>query len=230
MLSREQDYTNSALDLRLLVQNDIQQRAVDFRSVFDAAVVFNEAELAKFVHEETHARPRRSDHLRKRLLADFGDNRLRPGFLAEIRQQQEHAGEPFLAGIEQLIDEVGFDADGPAQKMSDEHLGESRLAMDQADDGRILQADDDGVRHGRDRRHPLHLSAKTSLAEEFLRSQDCDDGFFALLRNDGDLHLALPDIEDRIANLPLGKDDLAFAVLGELSPVADTGEERFWIE
>ena len=102
--------------------------------------------------------------------------------------------------------------------------------MDQADDGRLFQADNDGVRHGRDRRHPLHLPGKTSLAEEFVRSQDCDDGFFALLGNDGDLHLALLDIEDRIASVALGKDDLAFAVLGEVSPVADTGEKRFWIE
>src|SRR5580704_11262255 len=230
MLSREQDYTNSALDLRLLVQNDIQQRAVDFDAVFDAAVVFNEAELAKFVHEETDARPRRSDHLGKRLLADFGDNRLRLGFLAEIRQQQEHAGKPFLARIVQLIDKVGFNADGPAQQMSNEHLGERRFPMDHQDDGRLFQADDDGVRHGRDRRHTLHLPGKTSLAEEFVRVQDCDDGFFALLRNDGDLHLALLDIEHRVANFALRKDDLTFAVFGETSPVADTGEKRLWIE
>ena len=59
------------------------------------------------------------------------------------------------------------------------------------------------VRHGRDRRYTLRLPGKTSFAEEFVRSQDRDDGFFALLGNDGDLHLALLDIEDRIANLPL---------------------------
>src|SRR5580700_454872 len=130
MLPREQDYVNSVLDLRLLVQNDIQQRAVDFDTVFDAAVVFNEAKLTKFVHEETDARPRRSNHFRKRLLADFGDDRLRPGFLAEVSQQQEHSGKPFLARIEQLIDKVGFNADGPAQEMRNEQLGECRFLMD----------------------------------------------------------------------------------------------------
>src|ERR1700686_767801 len=203
MLPRKSRYKNSILDLRLLVQNDIQQRAVDFDAVFDAAVVFNEAELAKFVHEETHARPRRSNHLRKRLLADFGDDRLRLGFLAEIRQQQEHSGKPFLARIEQLIDKVGFNANGPAQKMRNEHLGECRFLMDHPDNGRLFQADNAGVRHGRDRRDTLQLPGKTSLAEELLHSEDCDDGFLALLRNDGDLRLALLDIEDRIANLPL---------------------------
>ena len=72
----------------------------------DAAVVVNEAQLSKFVHEETHARSRRADHLRKRLLADFRDQRLRFIFLAKVRQQQEQAGKTFLTRIEQLIDEV----------------------------------------------------------------------------------------------------------------------------
>ena len=48
-------------------------------------------------------------------------------FLAEVRQQQQHAGKPLLARIEQLIDKVCFDADAPAQKMRDEHFGECRL-------------------------------------------------------------------------------------------------------
>jgi len=77
------------------------------------AVVANEAKFSKSVHEETHAGPRRSDHLRKRLLADFRDDRLGFAFLAKIRQQQEQTGKTFLARIEQLIDEVCFDADGP---------------------------------------------------------------------------------------------------------------------
>jgi len=79
------------------------------------AVVANEAHFSKFVHEETHAGPRCSDHLRKRLLADFRDNGLRFPFLAKVRQQQEQPGKTFLARIEQLIDKVCFDADGPAQ-------------------------------------------------------------------------------------------------------------------
>jgi hypothetical protein len=49
-----------SLDMRLVMQNDIQQRTVDL----DAAVVVNEAQFSKFVHEKTHAGPRRSDHIR----------------------------------------------------------------------------------------------------------------------------------------------------------------------
>src|SRR5437667_1677602 len=97
---------------------------------FDAAVVLNEAQLSKFVHEETHARARRSDHLRKRLLADFRDHRLGCPFLAEVRQQQKHSGKTFLTRIEQLIDEIRLNADGPTQKMGNEHFGERWFLMD----------------------------------------------------------------------------------------------------
>ena len=99
----------------------------------DAAVIVDEAQLSKFVHEETYTRPRSSDHLCKRLLANFRDHRLGCPFLAEVRQQQEHSGQTFLARIEQLIDEIRFNADGPAQKMGNEHLGELRFLMNDLD-------------------------------------------------------------------------------------------------
>jgi hypothetical protein len=57
----------SAFDVRFFVQNNIQQGAVDF----DVAVVVNQAQSSKLVHEKAHARSRRADHFRERLLADF---------------------------------------------------------------------------------------------------------------------------------------------------------------
>jgi len=42
-------YGNLSLDLRLVVQNDIQQRAVDFDAAFDTAVIFDGAYFSKFV-------------------------------------------------------------------------------------------------------------------------------------------------------------------------------------
>jgi hypothetical protein len=76
----------------LVVQNDIQQCTVDFDA---AAVVVNEAQLSKFVHEKTHIGLGRSDHIRKRLLADFRNQRLRFGFLAKVRHQQEQPASRF---------------------------------------------------------------------------------------------------------------------------------------
>ena len=90
--------------------------------------------------KKTHAGSRRADHLRKRLLADFCDYRLRFDFLAKVRQQRQQTGKTFLARIEQLIHEVRFDADGPAQKMGNEHLGERWLLMDHAENSRFFQS------------------------------------------------------------------------------------------
>ena len=86
------------------------------------------------------------------------------------------------------------------------------------------------VRHGRDRRYALRLPGKTSLAEEFVRTEDCDDRFLALLGNDGELHLAFLDVEDRIGRVALRKDDLAFAVFADAPAIPDAGEKRFCIE
>src|SRR5258708_1293141 len=71
---------SSLVDLRLLVQNHVQQGTVDF----NLAVVINKTQFPKSVHEKAHARSRRADHLRQCLLADFRYDWLRPTFLAKI--------------------------------------------------------------------------------------------------------------------------------------------------
>jgi len=54
-------------NLRLIVQNHVQQGTVDF----NVAVVIDKAQLPKLVHEKTDARSRRADHLGERLLTDL---------------------------------------------------------------------------------------------------------------------------------------------------------------
>ena len=83
----------SASNLRLIVENHVQQGAVDF----DAAVVVDKAQFSEFVHEETHAGSRRSDHLRQCLLADFRYDWLQPTLFAKIRQKQKNPCQPLLA-------------------------------------------------------------------------------------------------------------------------------------
>src|SRR4029079_14456631 len=52
------------LSQRSIAQYDAEERIVDFQ----AAVVLDEAEFSKLVHEKIHARSRRSDHLGQRFL------------------------------------------------------------------------------------------------------------------------------------------------------------------
>jgi hypothetical protein len=82
-------------DRRLVVQNHVQQGIVDFQF----SVVFDETQFAEFVHEKTHARPGGADHLRQHLLTKCPNDRFRPAFLAEIRQEKEKPGEALFARI-----------------------------------------------------------------------------------------------------------------------------------
>ena len=66
-------------------------------------VVFDEAVLAKQVHEVADAGAGGADHLGKRLLRDPGNERFDFAGLAKFRHQQQDAGEAFLAGVEELV-------------------------------------------------------------------------------------------------------------------------------
>src|ERR1700730_11708953 len=92
--------------------------------------VVDQPQLSKLVHEKAHARSRRTDHLRQRLLADLRYDRLGPTFLAKIRQQKKGSRQAFLARVEQLIHQVRLNPDGARQEMRDEHLRKGRLLME----------------------------------------------------------------------------------------------------
>jgi hypothetical protein len=59
-------------------------------------------------------------------LADFCYYWLRPTFLAKIRQKQKDPCQPFLARIEQLIDQVLLDTTIASQEVRDRHAAKSR--------------------------------------------------------------------------------------------------------
>ena len=166
-------HTQLSLDVGLFVQDEIQQGTMNF----DTAIVMNETQFSKSVHEKTHTGSGCSDHLRECLLADLRDYRLRLAFLAKVRQQQEQPGKAFFARIEQLIDKVGFDTEVSAKEMRNEHLGECRFLMDHAKHSRFFKPH---VRHRPDRGYTLNLAGEASFAEEFVRSLYCDNGFLAL--------------------------------------------------
>ena len=166
-------------------------------------------ELAELVHEKAHARTRRADHFRKRFLADLRDDRIRPAFLAEIGEEQKHARKPLFARVEQLINEVLLDADGARQEVGDEqsrkmraHRGATRTMA--AFSRRMIG----GVRHRLDGCHAARLPGKAALAEEIVRAENCDHRFLALLGNNGDLDLALLNIEDGIRRFALRENGL----------------------
>src|ERR1700693_4158212 len=97
------------------IENEVQQGLLNLQR----AVVFDQAQLPKFIHENIHARPRRSDQRRKRLLVHLYGYRFQTKISAIIRQQQKSPRQPHLAGIEQLVDQVRFNPGGSSQKMGE---------------------------------------------------------------------------------------------------------------
>jgi len=101
----------------LVVEDNGEQRVVD---VDFAAVVVDEAELAEFVHEEIYAGARGAYHFGEGFLRNFGQRFLRIAGGTVSREQQQSAREALLAGIEELVDQIFFDADVARQHVSDD--------------------------------------------------------------------------------------------------------------
>ncbi len=83
------------------MQDNTQEGIVDL----DLAVVSNEAQFPELVHEQIDSRPRRANHLRQHFLRYFGKHPLRLARRAIAREQQQSASQPFLGGVEELVDQ-----------------------------------------------------------------------------------------------------------------------------
>ena len=106
----------------LIVEDDVEQGFVDA----DAAVVLDEAELAKAVHEEADAGAGGADHFGEGFLGDGGDEGFGFAGLAEFGHEEEGAGEAFFAGVEELVDEVGLGLHAAGEEEVEEEVGEGR--------------------------------------------------------------------------------------------------------
>src|SRR6266496_1299917 len=87
-----------------VVQHDVQQSAANFQ----APVIVNEAQLAESIHKETDAGARGAYDLSQGFMAHLGEHRFQSVFFAKTSQQQKSAGQPFLGGVKELIDQVGL--------------------------------------------------------------------------------------------------------------------------
>ena len=133
-----------AVDVRLLVQNHIQQRTMDFY----AAVVIDKTQFSKFVHESTDARSRRADHLCECLLADFRQDRFGFAFLPKIREKQEGPAKRFSLELNSWSTKSASTRIVRA-KRCETNISESGLLMEDADHSRLLQPHDLAFRHCR---------------------------------------------------------------------------------
>jgi hypothetical protein len=89
---------------------------------FDLAVVGNEPQLTETIHEEIDTRPGCANHLRQHFLTHSGNDLFRSFFFAKLRQKKKNSGQPFFAGIEELIHQVFLNPGVTGQKMGNENI------------------------------------------------------------------------------------------------------------
>ena len=207
------------------MQDDAQQRAV----YFDISIIFDEAELAKLVHEVTDTRARRADHLGQGLLIDLGNDDVLFSFFPVIRHQQENARQALFTGIEQMIDQLLFKLDVLRQKISENKFGKICIVMKRPNDGGLLQARDDAVGNRGGGRNAQRVLGEAFLSTKVACFQHGHDRLFAVFGHDRQFDLALGDIKDGVGGVALGVEKLtdAEAVRGR-SAVA--GREGHGIE
>jgi hypothetical protein len=146
----------------------------------------------------------------------------RTGFvvLAVPRQQQERPGQPFLAGVEQLVDQVLLDPDVSCQQVGNEPIGHGVLRVEQRHHLFLVHKEDAAVGGGVGRTHTHRLSCQAAFAEELADVEHRHDRFPARLGEHRELHGAFLDIQHMIAWIALGEDDLSPQVFHD--PLGDS--------
>ena len=179
----------------LIVKNDVEQGFMNA----DAAVVFDEAELTKAVHEEADARAGSADHFREGFLSDGRDEGFGLAGLAELGHEEECAGEAFFAGVEELVDEVGLGAHAAGEKEAKEEVGEGVVVVEGLDH---FVAVDLECGASSDRGGGGHAEAAGTgdclFADELVWDEQGDGGFFTSLGDDGELGAACDEIKNGV--------------------------------
>jgi len=212
--------------LVLVVQDNTQEGIVDAKS----AVVLDEAQLPEFVHEKIDPWACCADHLRQHLLRHFGKYLLRLVQRAITREQQQGACQPFLAGVEELVDQILFDSDVACQHIGYESVGELVFAVEDANHLPFLNDEHGGGCNRGRSRHASRLARKTAFPKEIARSQNRYNGFFAGLMDHGKLHAAFPNVHDILCGVALREDSLFLSKVDNLPPKTGRIEEQFHIE
>ncbi len=157
----------------------------------------------------------------------LGSGFVRMALRAIAREQQQSARQPFLAGVEKLVDQVLFDPDVSRQHIRDEAVGELVFPVEHANHLVFLN-DEHGGRCNRGRsRHANGLACKTPFPKKITRPKDRHNGFFAGLIDHSKLHAAFLNVHDTLRGIALREDGFFPSKLGYLSPQTGRVENNF---
>jgi hypothetical protein len=209
------------------VQHNVNQRTI---YTHPTAVVVNVAKIAKPIEEEADTGSGGPYHICQSLLTYLGDNRNGLRFLAEVSHHHQQPGEALFAGIEQMIDQISLHADVAGEQMLLEMLGELLLTLEQAQHGRLFDANDRaGLKCAR-RGNAIRLTRQGSFTEKAGLWKVGDYGFLAAHRYDGEIDLATLDVEDCIGQVALQEDGFTGQVFAPGFPGKEPVKEILNVE
>ena len=186
------------------MKHDAQERRLDL----DSAVVVDKAQLPKLIHEEVYAPACRPYDFGECFLRQSRHNPLRRAVLCSVaRQQQKRSGQPLFNRIEEMVDEVFFDADVSLQHVCQELFVELGLRVQHLEHA-LLVNHRDGARIHRDSGGDVELlPGETSLPEKVPRLKHTDDRLLAPRREHYEFHGSLLEIHHVGAVGALREDD-----------------------
>ena len=100
-------------------------------------------------------------------------------FLPVSGEEQQGTGEALLAGIEELIDQVLFDADVAREHVREEPVGEFRMFMQHPNHVALRDSQESRPHDGVRRSHAQRLPGQAALAEEIARAEHGHDCLLA---------------------------------------------------
>ena len=105
-----------------------------------------------------------------------------------------------------MIDQISLHADIAGEQVLAEILGELPLTVEQAQHGRVFDANDRAGLKSARRGNAKRLARQGAFAEKASLGKVGDDGFLAPHRYDGEIYLATLDVEDCIRGVALRED------------------------
>ncbi len=192
------------------MQDNAQQGIIDVNL---AVVIFKKTQFPKFVHEKIDSRPRGAHHLRQHLLRDLGEHLRRVVVRAVASEQQQRARQAFLAGIEELVDQVFFGSEISRQNEGDKAVGKLMFLVKDAEHFLFLEHEQGARLNGDSGRQSNGVARKARFTKEIAGSEYRQNCFLAGFIDDRKSDAAFLNVQNILGGIALRVDGFLAAKL-----------------
>src|ERR1700730_4671625 len=147
-----------------------------------------------------------------------------------MSEQQKDPGQPLLARIEKLINQIFFVTNVPRQQICHEQVGKRVFPVKHFHHGLLIDSHHRATGHRSCGAQAERLPGKASFSEEIALLQNADGGFLSDQRHNGESYLSFLYIKNSIGQVALNKDRLLLGKSFDLPTTVDSRKECLGIE